>query len=175
MSAPVNSRPTVTAANILQGAGKVTLDGIEVGSYQGGIKLTKTQSEKTVESELLMGEIDSEIEKVGYEVDLELEEATLENMAWAMVGTNSSSCVSGTSSKVLEGIPPASMREMQLVFEGQSATNKLLLRTFTCYRATVIGGTNVTFQRGTKVVVPVKLKLLMNTSGSFFNVKDKTI
>lgn len=175
MSAPVNARPTVTSDYILQGSGKFTLDGVEVGSYRGGVKLTKTQSEKWVESELARTEIDGEIEKVGYEVDTELEEATLENMAWAMVGTNSSSVLSGTSSKTLEGITPATMREMALVFEGQSATNKQKLRTFTCYRAVVIGGSTTTLQRGTMTTIPVKLKLLANSSNSHYNIKDATV
>ena len=174
MGANVNQQVTVTTANIIQGAGKITIDGVDIGSFQGGLSVNKSQSEKWVESEYALGVIDGEIDKVGVEVSTELEEATLENLAMAW-GHNSSSVLSGTSSKTFDFIPAKTMIEHVLVFQGQSATNKLKTRTFTATRASVIGASNVKLQRGTKTVVPVTFKLLLATSGSYYTVTDSTI
>jgi hypothetical protein len=174
MGAPVNQTVTCTTNNILQGAGKIEIDGIQIGSFQGGLAVNKTQSEKWVESDYGLGTIDGEIDKVSVELATELEEATLENLAMAW-GHNSSSAVSATSSKVFDFNPAKTMIEHSITFRGQSATNKLLDRVFTATRCVAIGASSVKLQRGVKTVVPVTLRLLQASSGSYFTVVDNTV
>lgn len=175
MAGAVNARPTVTTQQILQGAGKVLVDGVEAGGYMGGVKVTMNQSESFIKSDISLGEIDSEITATDVQISTELEEATLENMAWAMFGISSSSVLSGVSSKTLDVIPPQSMRELGLVFEGMSATNRNKLRTFTVYRAVKIGNSGLTLQRGTKTTIPVTLKALQNAQGKYMSITDATV
>ena len=174
MAGNVNSRPTITTSQILQGAGKFKVNGIELGGYQNGVKVTFNQSEKFIESEQLLGPVDSEIEKVDMMVETELEEATLENLAVAMFNINSSSVLSGTSSKVLDLVPSSVMPEYTLEFEGMSGTDRTKLRTFTISKAVRIGSSSTTLQRGTKMTIPVQFKILLDSTGKFGTIKDAT-
>lgn len=171
----VNNRPTVTTQHIIQGAGKVTVDGVEVGGFQGGVKIAYNQKEAFISSECSLGEIDSEITGTEFSINTELEEATLEAMAWAMFGINSSSVTSATSSKTLRIIPPQSMEQHVVVFEGMSAENRVLTRTFTCNKVVKVGNSGQTLKRAEKTVIPVSLKALQGTDNSYGTIVDRTI
>jgi hypothetical protein len=175
MGAPVNQTVTATASEIIQGAGKMTVDGIDVGSFNGGIKTTVNQTEKTVECEYLLGPIDIEIDKVDFQISTELDQSTLEHIAFVCNFGGSSSVLSGTSSKTLNLKPDLTLKEHVVVFLGQSATNKLLNRTVTLDKVVSIGSRGPAYQRGVKTVTPVTLKCLMNASGSFGTMIDATI
>jgi hypothetical protein len=170
MSAPVNARVVSTSASILQGVGKLTIDGVDVGGFAGGVKMTWQQSEVFVESDWQLGPVDSEITKVECSVDTELEEATLENLA-AALGMHSSSVVSGASSKLFNLNPEESMLNHQLVFEGMSGIDRTKIRTFTIPKAVRVGSSTMTLNRGVKTTIPVSFKCLM-VSGSFGTIAD---
>ena len=174
MAGKVNDNVTVTTEEIIQGAGKLTIDGVNVGSFQGGVVVTYAQTEVFVESDWALGAVDSEITGVDLQVSTDLEQATLEHLAIAW-GIHSSSVSSGTSSKVLELIPEKVMREVELVFEGMSATNRDEVRTYTCYKAVRIGSSQTTLNRGIKQTVPVTFKCLLDSSQSFGKMVDTTI
>lgn len=175
MGAPVNQRVTVTTSKILQGSGKITVDGVELGSYEGGVEITKTQTEMNVESELALGTVDSEIKSVEYKLKTNLEESTLENLALAW-GMSTSSVLSGTSSKVLQIEMPATMREVNLTVEGQSATNRDKTRTYQFNRCVTVGSVGTKLQRGTKQVTPIEFKVLMIAGTTRFGtVTENTI
>lgn len=175
MAGQVNDNVNVTAAEIIQGAGQLTIDGVDVGGFQGGVVVTYAQTEVFVESDWLLGPVDSEITNVDLQVSTELEQATLENLATAW-GMNSSSVASGSSSKVLDLIPEKVMREVELVFEGMSATNREEVRTYTVYRAVRIGSSQTTLNRGVKTTIPVTFKCLLRSSDdSFGQAVDTTI
>jgi hypothetical protein len=133
-----------------------------------------SKSESWIESEYALGKIDGERKTIGIQVSTELEESTIEHMVMAL-GENTSSIVSNASSKTYEFIPSKSMVEHTLSFQTQSASNKALTTTFTCYRAVLTGNLTMKFQRGTKVVVPVTFELLMNSSGSYTNFDEKIL
>lgn len=175
MGANVNQRVTVTTAQVIQGAGKITVDSVDVGAFQGGVKENINQSEVFTSSDYALGEIDGEITKVEVQISTELEEATLEQIAWVCNMGGSSSVLSGTSSKTLELTPDKTLKEHVVVFEGQSATNKEKFRTATYDRCISIGQRGMAYQRGIKTVVPVTLKCLLNSSGSFGRKVDTTI
>jgi hypothetical protein len=174
MGAPVNQTVTATAAEIIQGAGKLTIDGVDVGSFNGGIKISVNQTEKTVECEYLLGPVDIEIDKVDFQINTELDQSTLEQIAWVCNFGGSSSVLSGTSSKVLDLKPDLTLKEHVVVFLGQSATNKLLNRTVTLSRVVSIGSRGPAYQRGVKTVTPVFLRCLMTAAGSFGTMVDAT-
>ncbi len=170
----VNETVTVTAVEIIQGAGKITVDGRDVGSFAGGVRMNWNQTEAFVESEYSLGAIKGEITKCDGTFETELEQSTLENIAMAY-GMNTSSVLSGTSSKTLELIPVKNMREVEIIFLGMSATNNELNRTVTLYKCVKIGGTNIKYQRGVKTTIPVTFKCLQNDSESFGKISEATV
>ena len=175
MGAAVNQRVTVSTAKMIQGAGKITVDGVELGSFMGGVTLTQTKTMIDVKSEQAVGKIDTEIKDVTWTVKTELEEATLENLALAW-GMSTSSVLSGTSSKVLDLTMPATSRELALTFEGQSATDRTKTRVYSLSRVTSIGTTGVKQQRGQLTTVPVEFDVLqISGSQSVGTVTDNTI
>ena len=175
MAGAVNAQVDANAAEIIQGAGKLTINGVDVGGFQGGVVISYAQTEIFVESDYLLGAVDSEITGVDLQVSTELEQVTLENLAIAW-GIRSSSVSSGTSSKVLDLIPEKVMREVELVFQGMSATNRALIRTYTCYRAVRIGSSQTTLNRGIKTTVPVTFKCLLRASDeNFGQIIDATV
>jgi hypothetical protein len=175
MGAPVNQTVTANAAEIIQGGGKLTVDGVDVGSYNGGLKTSVNQTEKTVECEYLLGPVDIEIDKVDVQFSTELDQSTLEQIAWVCNMGGSSSVLSGTSSKVLNLKPELTLREHVITFLGQSATNKLHNRLVTLNRVVSIGSRSMAYQRGVKTVTPVTLRCLMDATGSFGTMVDTTI
>jgi len=169
----VNERVTVTNEYILQGAGKLYVNDVEAGGYQGGLKQSYTQTESFIASDCQGGgEIDGEITKTGYEFSTELEESTLENVAWAMYGINSSSVSSNASSKTLNLIPPKSMIQLDLKFETMSGLDRTAVRTYHLPKVVKIGSTGQTFKRGEKTVIPVTIKALMGADGSYGTISE---
>jgi hypothetical protein len=175
MGANVNQTVTANAEEIIQGAGTMTVDAVDIGSFNGGIKKSVNQTEKTVECEYLLGPVDIEVDKVDLQIQTELDQSTLENIAWVCNFGGSSSVLSGTSSKVLDLTPDKTLKEHVVTFLGQSATNKLLNRLVTLDRVISIGSRGIAYQRGVKTVTPVTLRCLMNSSGSFGTMVDSTI
>jgi len=174
MAGAVNREVTPVIDEILQGSGKITANGVDLGSYQGGVVLAYSQTEVFVKSDWALGDVDSEITGVEATINTELEQATLENLALAY-GINTSSVSSNTSSKVLELIPEEVMREVQLVFQGMSGTNRELIRTYTFYKCVRVGSTSMTLNRGVKTTIPVQFRCMLNSSGSFGTMSDATI
>lgn len=169
----VNTRVLSTSDRILQGSGKLTADGVDVGGYDGPIALDWGQTEMFVKSDWQMGEVDGENGSATLQVQVNLEEATLENIAIGY-GIHTSSVLSGTSSKVLSLDPPQTMRQVALVFEGMSGTNRELLRTVSLPKCVKIGACGMKFYKGTKLVVPVTFKCFM-ASGTFGTITDATV
>lgn len=174
MGAPVNQRVTVNTEEIIQGAGRISLNNVELGSFSGGLKLARSQSETWVESDYALGSIDGEVKSADLQLSTELEQATLEHLAEAWNCGGSSSVLSGTSSKTLDLKPDKVLKEHLLTFEGQSATNKALTRVVTIQRAVFIGNSTVPFQRGTKTVIPITIKCLLNSTGSWGTIVENT-
>jgi hypothetical protein len=174
MAGQVNTRVSPTITEILQGSGKITIDGIDVGSYQGGVKIEYGQQETFIDSEWALGHIDSEIKMVTMKVTMELEQATLHNLMTAY-GIASSSVTSATSSSVVTIKPPTSMLEKVLVLEGMSATNRLKIRTYTFNKVVRVGSTGITLNRGVKTTCPISFECLMDANGAFGTYSDATI
>jgi len=174
MAGNVNDRVTSTPSQILQGAGQLKIDGVDVGGFEGGVQLNWAQTEVFVDSEWSLGSVDAEITNVDFQITTSLEESTLENIAIAW-GLPSSSVLSGTSSKTLDLNPASKMQTVGLVFEGMSGTNRDKIRTFTVDKAVKIGSSQTVLNRGIKTVVPVTFKCLLNDSGSFGAISDSTI
>jgi hypothetical protein len=175
MGSAVNQRPTVTTGHILQGAGKIKLDGIELGSFQGGVKINHSQSEKMVESDYALGPVDSEVDKVGFEVSTELEEATIETLAaaWGMYSSSVTSAAV-SSSKLLNLIPEKTLIAHALSVEGMSALDRNKVRLYTFTNVIKAGASSISLQRGTKLVVPVTFKCLLDATGSFGTVQESS-
>jgi len=170
----VNSGLTVTSTAILQGGGDITMDGVTLGAYQGGVVMTFAQDTVFIDSDHVMGHIDAEKMNTTLQVSTELEQVTLENLAIGW-GLHSSSVLSGTSSKTLDLVPGTSLEKAQLVFLGMSGTSRTQNRTFTLYDVIRVGSSGSTFYRGTKLVLPVTFEALMNSSGSYGTIVDTTI
>ena len=173
MSGQVNKNVTSTSAQILQGVGKLEIDGVDVGGYVGGVNVTWAQRELFVESEWQLGPVDSEVTMYEVTISTELEEATLEHLAIGW-GLHSSSVLSGTSSKILTLNPEQAMLESQLVFEGMSGTVRTKTRVFTFTKAVRVGSSQTRLNRGVKTTVPVTWRCLMSSS-SFGNIVDNTV
>lgn len=174
MAGAVNSRVSSNSAQILQGAGQLTIDGYDVGGFQGGVRITWGQRETFVESDWHLGPVDSEVIAYDFQIATELEEATLENLAMAW-GMSSSSVLSGASSKILTLAPESVMLEHQLVFEGMSATDRTKTRVFTVDKAVRIGSSQTTLHRGVKTVIPCTFKALIDSNGDYGQIVDNTI
>jgi len=173
MAGAVNDNVNVTVSQILQGSGQVTVDGVDIGAYQGGVRVEWSQTEAWVESEWALGPVDSEITGVRFRISTEFEEATLENLAIAW-GLHSSSVLSGESSKTLDLTPAQRMREVGLIFQGMSATDRTKFRTFTIEKAVRVGSSQTTLNRGVKTTVPVSFECLLDSDGSFGSIVDTT-
>ena len=169
----VNELITVTPKYIIQGAGNMTIDGVGMGGFEAGIRITYSQTETFIESECSLGKIKGEITGQSMQVATELEEATLENLAIAW-GLHTCSVLSQatSTSKTLELIPVQNMREVELIFRGMSAENNDLSRVFTCYRAVRVGSSESTLRRATKTLLPVTFECLQNSSRSFGNIVE---
>lgn len=173
--AHVNERPSITTTEILQGLGKVTLDGYEVGACSGGVRTIYNQTEGVVVCDALAVEIDAEITATSMQVEMELEQSALEKMALGF-GLHTSSVTSAASSKTLLVVPPTRIREVVLIVEGKSATNPELTQTFTFPKAVRIGSSQILKARGQKTTVPVQFKVLYSSSiGGYCTVVDNTI
>jgi len=171
----VNDTLTKDSTLILEGAGNVSVDGVVLGAYQGGLVMTWAENTVYTESDHVRGRIRAtKMGAVTVTFSTELEQTGLENIAIAY-GIPSSSVLSGTSSKVLNLTPVSETLEHQLIFTGMSATNNALNRTVTLNKVVRVGSTGATFYRGTKLVVPVTFEALINSSGTFGSIVDATI
>lgn len=174
MASNVNENITVNRDQILMGAGTVSVDGVELGAYMNGLKLTLAETHQFIQSEVAPGEFDGEVMSREVTFETELEESTLENMAVAW-NINTSSVASGTSSKVLDLTPDNAPAFKSVVFQGPSATNKSLVRTVTISKCTKIGSSASTYKRGEKTTIPVQIKALIDAAGSYGTISDATI
>lgn len=170
MSSSVNTRVTSTASKILQGSGKLSLNGTELGGYQAGLVMRWNQTQDWVTSDWHLAEIDGETKLVQVEFSTELEEATLENFA-RTYNINSSEISSDASSKVLNLKPSKTLLEYELTFEGMSSEGRNETRVVTLNKVVSMGQSQTTYYRGLKTVVPVTFKALLDVD-TFGSIVD---
>lgn len=170
----VNETVTKDSTLILEGAGDVSIDGIVLGAYQGGVVMTYAQDKVFIDSDHVQGHIRAVTMNTTIQITTELEQTNLINLAIAY-GIPSSSVLSGTSSTTLDITPVGDTLEHELIFYGMSATNNDYKRTLTLLKTVRVGSTGSTFYRGTKLVLPVTFECLVNSSGSMGTIVDSTI
>lgn len=167
----INSTVNVNVDQIVQGAGKITLDGVDVGSFRDGVTVTYNESFATTRSDYAIGEIDSELIGAECSVNTTLEQSTLTNIAIAL-GGNTSSSSSSSSSKLYDFGPTTAIVTKELVITGMSADDKTKGRRITFFKAQRIGQLGFSFKRGAETLLPVTFKILLNSSGKFFRIEE---
>ncbi len=165
---------TKDSSLILEGAGDLEIDGVKMGTFQGGLVLTHGHETVYIKSDYHMGNLRAVKRGTSMTLSTELEQAGLENLAIAY-GIPSSSVLSGVSSKIVQLVPVLPMLEHSVIFYGMSATNNALKRTVTLNRVCRVGATGTTFYRGQKLVLPVSFECLINSSGSYGQIVDTTV
>jgi len=159
---------------ILEGCGDIVVDGVEVGTYNGGLVMTWAENTVYIESDHHRGRIRAvKMGAVTVAFTTELEQGNLENIAMAYA-IPTSSVLSGASSKILNLTPVDETLEHQMVFTSMSSTNNDLARTVTLNKVVRVGSTGTTYYRGTKQVYPVTFEALINSSGTFGSIVDVT-
>lgn len=176
--ANVNNRVTVNTLAIIQGAGKITFGGVDVGSFRDGVTVTVNVDYSYTRSDYAIGEIDSEATASTCEANTTLEHGTIQNMCIAM-GGNTSSSSSSSSSIVWDFGPELSQNPQELILEGMSAgagtpsaTAKTKFRRYTFYRAQRIGSTAFNLRRGVETLYPVTWKCFLNASSKFYKAEE---
>lgn len=171
MAYNVNGTVNVSTDKILQGAGKMTLDGIDLGSFRDGITHTYNETHAFTRSDYALGEIDGEVTGAELSVNTILEQSTAQNICIAM-GGNTSSSSSSSSSIVWDFGPEMGVHPKVLVVTAMSEKDKTKARRITYHRVIRIGQTAMSFRRGTEVLLPVSFKCLLNASGKFWRLED---
>jgi len=167
----INSTVSVDNGKILQGAGKIKLDGIDLGSFRDGVTLTYNETHSFTRSDYGLGEIDGEVMESTCEVNTTLEQATVTNMCIAM-GGNTSSSSSSSSSISWDFGPEMAVRTMALVLTGMSAMDKTKGRRFTFFRVLRVGSTAHTLKRGSESLLPVTFKCMQNSASKYFRLEE---
>jgi hypothetical protein len=167
----VNGTVTPNTSQIIQGAGKITLDGINLGSFRDGVTLTYNETHSFTRSDYALGEIDGEVMSAEMSVNTILEQNTATNLCIAL-GANTSSSSSSSSSILFDFGPEMGVTPKTLVITGMSAMDKTMGRRVTFARTIRIGQTAQTFKRGTETLLPVTFKVLLNTNGKYFRLEE---
>lgn len=162
----VNGTVPVNTSQIIQGAGKMTLDGISLGSFRDGVTITYNETHSFTKSDYALGEIDGEVMSSEMSVNTILEQNTATNMCISL-GANTSSSSSSSSSIVFDFGPEMGVQSKQLVLTGMSAMDKTKAARYTFFRVVRIGQTAQTMKRGTEQLLPITFKCLLNTSGKY--------
>ena len=174
----VNNRVVVTNAAILQGSGKITFGGVDIGSYRDGVTVTVNVDYAYTRSDYGVGEIDSEATLTTCEINTIFEQATVTNLAVAL-GGNTSSSSSSSSSVVYDFGPELAQNPQILILEGMSAgagtpstAAKEHFRRYTFYKAQRFGSTAFNLRRGVETLLPITWKAFLNTDNKFFKVEE---
>lgn len=169
--ANINSTVTPTTGQIIQGAGKVTLDGVDLGSFRDGVTITYNETTNFTRSDYALGEIDGEVMSSEMSVNTILEQNTARNMCIAL-GANTSSSSSSSSSVRFDFGPEMGITPKELIVTGMSSMDKTQGARYTFFRVIRIGQTAQTLKRGTEQLLPVTFKCLLNTSGKYFRREE---
>ncbi|NLA66548.1 MAG: hypothetical protein GX862_11685 [Leucobacter sp.] len=167
----VNRTVNPNTEQIIQGAGKIKLDSIDLGSFRDGVTITYSSTETFTRSDYALGEIDGEVTGSEMSVNTILEQATATNICVAL-GGNTSSSSSSSSSIIYDFGPEMAMAPKELVLHGASALDKTKGRRFTFFRVIRVGQTGQTLRRGTEQLLPVTFKCLLNGSGKYFRMEE---
>lgn len=167
----VNSTVTPNTGEIIQGAGKIKLDGVDLGSFRDGVTVTYNETSAYTRSDYALGEIDAEVMSAEMTVNTTLEQNTARNMAIAL-GANTSSSSSSSSSVRLDFGPEMAVTAKELILTGMSAMDKTKGARYTFFRVVRIGQTAQTLKRGTEQLLPITFKCLLNTSNKFFRREE---
>jgi hypothetical protein len=169
--ANVNNTVSVNTAEILQGAGKLSFGGVDLGSFRDGVTMTVATEYSYTRSDYAIGEIDSEATTATCEVNTTLEQGTVRN--WCVsLGGNTSSSSSSSSSIIWDFGPEMAQNPQILKFLAMSETDKTKYRRIEFFKAQRIGSTATSFKRGAEVLFPVTWKCFLNTDSKFFRVTD---
>lgn len=172
----VNSTVTPEVEQIVEGAGKIKLDGVDLGSFRDGVSISYSEQLQFTRSDYALGEIDGEVMSSELTINTVLEQATLRNICIGM-GGNTSSSSSSSSSKRWEFGPEVSITPKQLIITGMAPADvdpnaKSKARRITFDRVVRIGQTGISFRRGTETLVPVQFKALLNNSNKYFTLEE---
>lgn len=171
MSANINSTVQAVTSEIIEGAGKITLDGVDLGSFQDGVTITYTPNWQFTNSEYAAGEIDGELMSSECLVNTILEQNTARNMCVAMGGNTSSSSSSSSSVRYDFG-PESGLNPGVLVVTGMSAMDKTKGCRYTFHRVVRIAQVAQTLRKAQKQLLPVQFKALLNTDGKYFTREE---
>lgn len=171
MSANINSTVTAVTSQIIEGAGKITLDGVDLGSFEGGVTIAYTPSWEFTKSEYAAGEIDGELMSSECMVSTTLEQNTARNMAVAMGGNTSSSSSSSSSVRYDFG-PESGLNSGVLVVTGMSAMDKTQACRYTFGRVVRIAQVSQTLKKAAKQLLPVQFKCLLDTNNKYFTREE---
>ena len=167
----VNRTVSPDTTKILQGAGKIKLDSIDLGSFRDGVTLSYSETQSFTRSDYAIGEIEGETTAAEMSVNTTLEQATATNICIAL-GGNTSSSSSSSSSIIWDFGPEMAITPKQLIMYGPSALDKTVGRRFTFDRVIRVGQTSQTFKRGSEHLLPVTFKVLLNSSGKYFRLEE---
>lgn len=167
----INSTVSVNTGEILQGAGKIKIDGVDVGSFRDGVTITYNEGQSFTRSDYGLGEIDGEVMSSECSVNTTLEQATLRNIAIAL-GGNTSSSSSSSSSKSYDFGPTMAITTKELVLGGMSSDDKTKGRKYTFFRCMRVGQTAMTLMRGKEQLLPITFKCLLNSNSKYFRMEE---
>lgn len=167
----VNGTVTPNTDQIIQGAGKLRLDGVDLGSFRDGITISYNENVSFTRSDYAIGEIDAEVMSAEMTVNTILEQNTARNMCISL-GANTSSSSSSSSSIMFDFGPEMGIQAKQLIVTGMSAMDKNQGARYTFYRVVRMGQTSQTLKRGSEQLLPVSFKVLLNSSGKFFKREE---
>lgn len=173
MTTNVNGTVSPTTAEILQGAGKLKYDGIDLGSFRDGITVTVNDEFAFTRSDYSVSEIDAERTLTTCEVNTILEQGTIRNMC-VVLGGNTSSSSSSSSSIRWDFGPETAVETHELICHGMSEKTKTKARRVTFFRVIRIGSSAIPFRRGAETLLPVTWKALSDSDNDdkFFRVED---
>jgi len=167
----INSTVSVDTGQILQGAGKITLDGVDLQSFRDGVVLSYNENMAQTESDYGLGPIDTEVMTTELTVSTVLEQSSARNLCIAL-GANTSSSSSSSSSILFDFGPEMGITMKELIVTGMSAEDKTKGRRVTFHRVARVGQMSSTFKRGTALLLPVQFKVFLNTDNKYFRIEE---
>lgn len=162
----INGRVTPDTTKIIEGAGPISLDGVNLGSFRDGVTMSSSKTMVFTRSDYALGEIDGEVTASEMSVNTILEQNTVTNMCIAL-GGNTSSSSSSSSSAIYDFGPEMSVTTSVLVLYGMSAMDKTKGARYTFDRVVSVGQVSQTLKRGVEQLLPVSFKCLLNASGKY--------
>jgi len=152
-------------ANIVIGAASISIDGVDAGHTQGGVKLRPSNEKTEVISDQVCGVVAQAISMQRFFIETTLLEATLNNLRMAF---NESASQQFSGSGLRLGSATPTITEHVVVVTGKAPPN--MTKTRTCSFTRCVSIEEVEFnigQRDAASVIPVKLEVLKNDDGTF--------